>query len=124
MIVTSVFAALAYAYFMAIFNRMAADELEFYNSFDQVVTLAFLIDMVLQFFVEVHLDHGLERDIIAVWINYFKTDFLFDLITVVPFLEIMPEHWRHRELVLLLKVIRLRLGFQLLDYSVMIREIK
>ena len=67
----------------------------------------------------------IERSLSSLFWIYIKGRFFSDLITLVPFFQLFSEYdLKYRKLVFLIKLLRLRVGFSLLDYKRTIGQIK
>ena len=114
-----------YALLVSSHASMTSDSAQF-TSIHVFTQLFFAFDLILQFFLEIPVDRSsseFKRDIMEIGKTYIKGSFFIDLIALVPFTEILSQ-WEHKELLYLLKLLRLHNGFALLNYKVMVKELK
>lgn len=86
-----------------------------------IIEAMFAVDMFITFFVEVPIDNRMEREINQITVNYIKTDFLFDLVPLLP-LELFD--FQESKLFFLLKLIRIRKGNGILSVNKIICAVK
>jgi len=109
-------------YYVAFQNMMTDEE---YASFDKraiIYSTYFAIDILINFITEHHFDsssHEPERELTGIFCLYIKGRFFFDLIALLPLKLIFTGLFQDGVLRLLdlVKLIRLYVGFRLLDYK-------
>lgn len=89
----------------------------------QIFELFYFFDMVLNFFVEYKSETRTHREFHLIMINYIKTDFLGDLLPLLP-LEMLQLNNGNERHFFLLKVLRIRKGYKLLSIKDLISEVK
>jgi len=85
----------------------------------------FAVDIISKFLLirQKPLSHELETDIIELAKLYLRSTFLLDLVPLLPLAQIF-NFLKHSRLFLLVKLLRLATGFELLNYQVVMRELK
>ena len=87
----------------------------------------FMVDTILKFFVEIPNKSSAtnfeDDDIVHIALAYLRGGFLLDFAALAPLKNVL-EKTNHSELFYLPKLFRLRNGFALLNYKVILRELK
>mmetsp|Transcript_11931 Transcript_11931/g.18415 ORF Transcript_11931/g.18415 Transcript_11931/m.18415 type:complete len:126 (-) Transcript_11931:543-920(-) len=95
---------------------------------DEYVQAAFIFDSVLHFFVEHHSATSMkpERDIRNLFLINIKTRFVFDVVTIIPLFQWFEGilQLKYRQLLYLVKVLRLYKALHLLNVKDTMIEIK
>lgn len=89
----------------------------------EVFEAIFLFDMILTCFVE-YTEHEVTiREISTITSHYIKTDFLLDLIPLLPFERLFIGN-NHEKIFFIIKTIRLGKGYQFFSIEAIINEVK
>lgn len=95
------------------------------NDWYQIFEVFYLLDLILNFFVEYKEEDETRvvREFHLTMINYIKNDFLIDLLPILPleYLNLGGNMARH---FFLIKVTRIRKGYQLISIKDIINEVK
>ena len=104
-----------YSYYSAFFDSLSDSEKLTFKYIDHFYTIIFLVDLIMQFFVEHHYSttNVVERDLKKLFMIYVRGDFLLDVITVTPFSFLLKNVLSGvgYRLLFLIQILRLRKGF-------------
>lgn len=115
-----------YAYFAAFIHMMNDDEISRAYTEDTIYNVLFVIDLVLQFFVERDIEQVPTKVHKQIALAYMKETFLMDFLGIIPFQMILDGKidLKYSRLLYLIKLTRLYNGYQLLSYNVYMKEVK
>lgn len=114
-------------YYMYLITVARIRDLSFRQLPDFILTFIFLADMILNFFVEKEVQTPeqliIERDPKKIAWIYLTTDFLFDLVTVIPF-QTWLSHLAYNEYLFFLKIFRVRNGILNFNAQLFIEKLR
>ena len=93
---------------------------------DIIFQIIFFISIILPFLTEFEPAPGLKviRDPIVIANRYVKSQFIFDILPLIPFNLFVNLNYGFERLFFLIKLIRLQNGFKILNVHVVMRYIK
>lgn len=114
LIILSFTSSFSYAYLASFIHLMNEDEISRANVEDTIYNILFVVDMVLQFFVERNIGNGeTTQDLKRIAKEYLKGTFFMDFLTIIPFWLILDGSidTEYSRLLYLIKLTRLYNGF-------------
>ena len=104
----------------AAFERFRSEsELASFDTRSLIYQCFFSLDMLINFITEHHYESSteVERDLCKLFTIYIKGRFIFDLVALLPLRSLFTPILPSSRLLDLIKIIRLYVGFQLLDHK-------
>lgn len=118
----------AYYYLQMTANHNRKEEVPLLNLGNVLFQTIFLIDMIVNFLLERLVDNPehivVERQVSKIALIYIKSDFLFDLLTILPLWEACYKKFSHYEYFLLIRTLRIKNGIQAINANMYIDTLR
>lgn len=115
-------------YYLSLAVKHNLEEVQLLNLGNVLFQSIFLLDMIINFFLERQVDSAeqivVERRVSKIAMIYIRSDFLFDLITILPLWEACYKRIRNYEYFLLIRTLRIKNGIKAINANLYIDTLR